>query len=433
MQLKLVVRSGETSSPAGKGGLSSLTVKLLREGTTSRDAIALEHELAEIGASLWTQEWMESSSVDLEAPTRNLDHALDLFADVILRPAFLDREFLRLKLGRLEYLKDRLVDPDLISEDVFLRLLYGASHPYGRPKLGTRETVQSITREDVIAFYNLHFVPANAALVVVGDVDPVTFAAAVEARFAGWRPGPVPPGPLVQSRPSSVASGTVFLIDRPGAAQSTLSIGRIGARLKSPDRNALLILKRALSGRINWKIRDEKAYTYEFSENFDFREGAGPFVGRGSVQTAETRHALAEIFNETCEFARDASATEVDLSELKDSMLPDTINRFETIADIAGQLGYLTSHQLPDRHFALEPRRFAKVEPADVDRLARKYFSPGRLTVLIVGDRAAIEHSLRTLPFVKKIRLLDAQGNPVHDFVALKPADAKTAAMAKSH
>ena len=84
---------------------------------------------------------------------------------------------------------------------------------------------------------------------------------------------------------------------------------------------------------------------------------------------------LAEIFNETCEFARDASATEVDLSELKDSMLPDTINRFETIADIAGQLGYLTSHQLPDRHFALEPRRFAKVEPADVDRLAQVLFA----------------------------------------------------------
>ena len=100
VKLKLVVRSGETSSPAGKSGLSSLAVKLLREGTTSRGAFALEHELTEIGASLWTQEWMESSSVEMEAPTRNLDHALDLFADVVLRPAFLDRDFLRLKLGR---------------------------------------------------------------------------------------------------------------------------------------------------------------------------------------------------------------------------------------------------------------------------------------------------------------------------------------------
>ena len=101
MKLKLVIRSGETSSPSGKGGLSALTVKLLREGTSARSAIALERDVAELGASLWTQEWMEFSSVDMETPTRNLDRALDLFADVVLNPSFLDKEFLRLKLGRL--------------------------------------------------------------------------------------------------------------------------------------------------------------------------------------------------------------------------------------------------------------------------------------------------------------------------------------------
>jgi zinc protease len=432
VRLKLVVRSGETSSPPGKEGLSALTVKLLREGTLARDAIALERDVSEIGASLWTQEWMESSSVEMETPTRSLDRALDLFADVVLNPSFVDQEFLRLKLGRLEYLKDRAVDPNDISEDVFPRLLYRAPHPYGRPKLGTLETVRSITREDVVAFYGRNFVPANTALVIVGDVAPDVIATGIETRFGAWRPGPVPPRPKLHPVSSSIASGTIYLIDRPGAAQSVLSIGRIGAGLRSADRNALILLKKALSGRISWKIRDEKAYTYEFSETFDFREGAGPFVGRVSVQTMETGNALAEIFKQTNEFARDAGTTEDDLSELKDSMLPDTINRFETIADVAGQLGYLAAHRLPNHYFALEPARFAKVIPADVDRLARKLFLPGRMTVLVVGDRAVIEDSLRSLPFVKSIRVLDAQGNPILESVALKPAPASTSAMATS-
>ena len=274
--------------------------------------------------------------------------------------------------------------------------------------------------------------PANTALVIVGDVAPDVIATAIETRFGAWRPGPVPPRPKLHPVSSSVASGTIYLIDRPGAAQSVLSIGRIGAGLRSADRNALILLKKALLGRISWKIRDEKAYTYEFSETFDFREGAGPFVGRVSVQTMETGNALAEIFKQTNEFARDAGTTDDDLSELKDSMLPDTINRFETIADVAGQLGYLAAHRLPNRYFALEPTRFAKVIPADVDRLARKLFLPGRMTVLVVGDRAVIEDSLRSLPFVKNVRLLDVQGNPILESVALKPAPASTSAMATS-
>ena len=315
---------------------------------------------------------------------------------------------------------------------MFPRLLYRAPHPYGRPKLGTLETVRSITREDVVAFYGRTFVPANTALVIVGDVDPDVIATAIEARFGAWRPGPVPPRPELLPVSSPVASGTIYLIDRPGAAQSVLSIGRIGAGIRSPGRNALVLLKKALTGRISSKIRDEKAYTYEFSETFDFREGAGPFVSRVSVETMETGNALAEIFKQTNEFARDASTTDDDLSELKDSMLPDTVNCFETIADVAGQLGYQAAHRLPDRYFALEPARFAKVIPADVDRLARKFFSPGRMTVLVVGDRALIEDSLRTLPFVKSIRLLDAQGNSVLESVALKPGHAATAAVATS-
>ena len=198
VQVKLVIRSGETAAPSRKSGLPLLTINMLKEGTKSRSAMDLENEWIDLGANLWTEGWMESCSVNLAAETQQLDQSLDLFADVSLNPAFLDKEYLRLKLVRLEEIQARADDRAQLAEDVFPRLLYPPKHPYSRTRYGTRASVQSITREDVQAFYAWTFVPANAALIVAGDVDPDVITAALEARFGKWSPAPIPVAPRVE-------------------------------------------------------------------------------------------------------------------------------------------------------------------------------------------------------------------------------------------
>ena len=161
--------------------------------------------------------------------TRHLERGLDLYADVILNPSFPESELGPLKLERLLNLKARGDDAELVAMDVFPRLIYGPDHPYGRPERGTPGSIQSITRDDVVAFYRKIFVPGNAALVVVGDVRPDAITAALESRFRAWAPGPIPRHPSLPPTPAPAGYGSVFLIDKPGAVQSILTLCKVGA------------------------------------------------------------------------------------------------------------------------------------------------------------------------------------------------------------
>ncbi len=413
VRLRLVVRSGETSAPRGKDGLGVMTVNLLEEGTKSRSAQQLESDLGEIGASLSTEGTMESSTVSLTTVTRHLARALELFADAILSPAFADNEYLRLKLHRLAELEDRADNAEEIAADVMPRLLYLPAHPYARTALGTFESVRAITREEIIAFYERHYVPENAALVVVGDVRPDAIVAALEARFGHWPPGPVPQPPALPQAPWPTVVPPIYLIDHPGAAQSVISIGRPGTSIRSPDRHPLLILKDKLAGRINTNLVDGKGVSYGFLSTLDPRRGAGPFVLTGSVPTSQTKRTLVEIFNELNDLAGASPISEEELTDIRRGLLPDWIDRFETITDVATQVAYLVSHRLPDDYFAREPAHLDVVTKAEIDRLAPQFLAPWRMTILVVGDRSRLEKPLRSLPFGRTIRLLDTGGKPV--------------------
>ena len=193
----LIVKSGETSTPQGKEGLGSIAASLLDEGTKTRDSLQIAGEQAEIGAALAAAGELESTTVSLTTLTRHLERGLDLYADIILNPSFPEKELHRLKLQRLAQLKARADDAEQTADAVFPRLIYGLDHPYGRPDDGTPSSVQSITRDDAVAFYKRIMVPGNAALVVVGDIRPDTITAALEARLRTWSPGPVPQAPSV--------------------------------------------------------------------------------------------------------------------------------------------------------------------------------------------------------------------------------------------
>jgi zinc protease len=413
VQLKLVVRSGETSVTRDKSGLATITVNMLEEGTRSRDALQLESDLSEIGASLWTEGLAESCTVNLTTVTRHLDRALDLLADAVLNPSFSDKEFLRLRLAWIEYLKSRADHADQIAEDIFPRLLYPREHPYSWAKAATVESVRLITRQDVVAFYDWAFVPANATLIVVGDVALDKITGALEARFGAWPARALPSAPDLRLMPSPAVGPTIYLIDKPGATQSVLYIGRIGTSVRSLDRHALVILKDQLGGRIGANLCDDKACTYGFAESFDFRKGAGPFFVKGAVHLFETRAALAEVFKEMSDLAGARPVTDEEIADIQEGKLPSWIDSFETNADVVRQLAYKVSHELPDHYFARELPAFFAVNKNHVDRVAKTYLAPRRMTILVVGDRSWIEESIKSLPFGKHLRLLDADGNPL--------------------
>ena len=163
LTLELVVKGGETLTPAGKEGLASLTASLLTEGTASRDALALSGASNEVGASLGSGADLEGMTVSLSTLSGSATKALELFTDVLLHPSFPAKDLERLRIQRLGALLRQADNPQMVAGIVFPRLLYGATHPYGRPQMGTPKSVKGLTREDVVAFHKQLFVPNNAA------------------------------------------------------------------------------------------------------------------------------------------------------------------------------------------------------------------------------------------------------------------------------
>jgi zinc protease len=423
----LVVKSGETVTPRGKEGLGSMTAGLLDEGTKTRDALQLAGALAEIGATLGAVGELESTTVSLTTLKRHLEEALDLYTDVLLNPTFPDKEVKRLKLERLAHLKARADDAEQTAAAVFPRLIYGVDHPYGRPDLGTPRTIESISRDDASAFYKRIMVPGNAALVVVGDVTADDITASLQTRLRTWAAGPVPrPAPLaITSGPAR--RDTIYLIDKPSAAQSVLTMGKIGAARRSPDFFALSLMNAILGGqfvsRINMNLREDKGYSYGADSSFSFLRGPGPFEARATVQTAVTKESLVELIKELTDITGPRPVTAQELAFAKQRINQGFPSRFETTFGVAGQVAILVADELPDDEFDRYQSRIEAVTKADVDRVAREYITLEHMAILVIGDKTQIERPLRSLSFVKSIRLLDKEGNSLP-----APAAAKAAA-----
>ncbi|MFO0952044.1 MAG: insulinase family protein [Isosphaeraceae bacterium] len=415
LSIQLMCKGGENLVPAARDGLAALTASVLTEATTTLDSLALAGELSEIGAAIVSSGGLESTSVRITTLSRHRDRALGLFADVVLRPAFHEKDVARQKFRRVSMLRARTDHPESVAGVVFNRVLYGESHPYGRPPEGTPETVGAVTREDLVKFHKQVFVPGNAAVVVVGDTTADAIAPAVEAALKGWPGGKAPAVDLPKPppRPEGVQ---LYLVDKPSAAQSVLRIGQVGVPRKHPDYVALTVMNAVLGGqfssRINLNLREDKGFTYGAGSGYDFRVGPGPFEAETSVATPVTKESLAELIKELTEFGSTRPVTDQELAFAKDRIICGFPSQFQTTAGVASSLAELFVYDLPDDDLTRYPARVEALTRADVERAARDHLDPKRLTVVVVGDRAKVEGPLKTLPFVKEVRLVDDQGNP---------------------
>jgi zinc protease len=427
--LNLVVKGGGTLVPPGKEGLASLAGDLLTEGTKTRDSLQITAELSELGASINGGGAAESCNLSLTTLARNLTRALDIYTDVLLNPAFPEKELERLRTQRLSMLLRQVDSAPGIASLAFPKLLYGETHPYGRPNMGTPKSVKGLTRDDVVSFYQALFVPNNAALVVAGDTTPDAIIPILESALKGWKPGS--PVATTLPEPPSPKPVTVYLIDRPGSAQSILTVGQVGVARNNPDYFPLTIMNAVLGGqfssRINLNLREDKGYTYGARSSFNFAKGPGPFEANAPVKTADTKLALVEMIKELTDITGPRPATDVEVAFAKDRLIKGFPARFESIGGggggrrggggggggLSGTLAELVLYDLPNDYFTTYRSRVEAVTPADVSRVAKKYLDPSRMTILVVGDRAAIESEIKSLPFAKVINLLDKDGQPV--------------------
>jgi zinc protease len=399
--VSLIVKSGAAADPSGKYGLASLTAAMLDEGAGTRDALALADAIDYLGASIGTGASFDASSVSLYTPVSRLADALVLMADVAIRPTFADNEVERLRKERLTSLQQIRDNPPAIGATAFPRLVYGAAHRYGTGMAGTTASVTELTAADIRSFHAQHYHPGNAHLVVVGDVQPDAVVAMLEKSFGSWKPSAGMPEPKL--RPTMTApeprARTVYLIDKPGAAQSVIRIGWSGVPRSTPDYYAIQVLNTILGGsftsRLNTNLRETHGYAYGAGSGFDMRLEAGPFSASANVQTDKTSESLTEFFKELTGILEPVSAEE--LEKAKNYLALGFPGDFETTRDIAAKLTEQVVYGLPDGIFNEYVAKIQAVTAADVARVAQQYVTPDRFAVVVVGDLKTIEAGVRTL------------------------------------
>jgi zinc protease len=408
--LELVIKTGNAANPKGQAGLADLVADMLDEGTKTRSALAIADDVATLGASLSTNAGWDATSIAVSGLSETIDKALEIWADVVLEPAFDDKELSRVRENLVTALRRRKDSPPQVAGLTFARVLYGAEHPYGWPANGTEDTVKLLTTADLRKFYETYFRPNNAVLVVAGDITEASLRGKLEPLLKTWKTKPIPAVKL--PKPAAIAKTKVFLVDKAGAPQSSIRIGLVGIDRRSPDYYKALVMNHILGGsfkRLGLNLREAKGWTYGVSSFFEARRTPGPWTAGGEFIAVHTADSVAEILKEI-KTLRDEDVSDKELQDTKDELVKAFPARFSTVNQIAAQMAALAVYDLPDNELSTYTKKVSAVSRADVHKMAQKYLQSEKLAVVVVGDQKGNEAALRKLA---DLEVRDLDGNTI--------------------
>ena len=398
VDVQVLVDAGAARDPADLPGLATFTALMLQQGAGTRGALDVADEAAFLGAQLNTTATLDGAVASLHVPRRRLEAALDLLADVVLRPSFSDSEVARQRELRRAQLVQQRDEPVAVANVAFPAIVYGPGHPYGHPLNGTDGATTALTRDRVAGFYRSYYRPNDARILMVGDITLAEARGLVAARFGAWQQGDVPG--LAGGTAPTPATRAVYLIDKPGAAQSVIRIGHIGPARSTPDWYALEVLNTILGGaftsRLNQNLRETHGYTYGAFSQFAARRLAGAFVALASVVTAKTDSSLVEFLRELRRI-REEPVPEGELAKAKAYVTLGLPGDFETTGGAAARFREVLGYGLPLDYYDRYIERIGAVTSADVQRVARQYIDPDHFDIVVVGDKAQIEAGIRAL------------------------------------
>jgi len=415
VQFALLVDAGYAADQFATPGTAALAMNMLDEGTKSRSALEIAEELGQLGAELSVGSSLDNSYVRLSVLRENVDRALELYADVILNPAFPEADLQRLKAQQLAGIQREKSSPMQVALRVFPRLLYGEGHAYGNPMTGsgTEASVRALGREDLVRFHQTWFRPNNATLIVVGATSLDEIQPKLERLFRGWRAGEVPQKNLASVEPRASA---VYLIDRPGAPQSFIMAGHLVAPKANPDEVALgtanYILGGNFNSRLNMNLREDKHWSYGARTLIFDARGQRPFIAYAGVQSDRTKESLAEVLKELRGIIGANPPTADELQRARSGQTLTLPGRWETNRAVLGSLDEIVTFGLPADYWSTYADRVNALELEQVRQAARQLVHPEHVIWVVVGDREKIEAGVRELG-LGEVHLIDADGNPV--------------------
>ncbi len=397
------------AEPAGLDGIATIMVNALSEGCGPYTAEEFAAELERCGATLGSHVDYTGARISLEVPASRLSRALSLLAEALRAPTFAETEVERLVRNRLDEIPHELANPGRRAAKQLAAELFPATSRMSRPRQGTTETVARIDSAGVRALYQAQLRPATATAIVVGDLTGIDLDAELTGSLGAWTGdaiGPVPVPPVTASDESRVV-----IVDRPGAVQTQILIGRTGPDRHDPSWPALVAgtycLGGTLTSRLDRVLREEKGYTYGMrafaqvlrspaADAAAGGTGASVLAMSGAVDTASTGPALADLRTVLDTLAADG-LTDAERDLAVQNLVLVAPLRYETAGAVAGTLADQVEQHLPDDYQADLYRRLAATTTAEATAAVVAAFPAGRLVTVLVGDAAQIREPVEAV------------------------------------
>jgi len=416
VNFSLLVESGYSADPTDDPGTASFEQRMLEEGTPTRDSLKIGEELESLSANFNATANLDWSVVSLNTLKATMDPSLEIYADLILHPAFPQKEFDRLQRERLAAIQREKVTPQPMALRVVPGLLYGKGHPYAVPftGTGTEASVKKMTREDLAKFHETWFKPNNATLLVVGDTTIGEIKPKLEKLFATWKPGEVPQRtvPHVAEPEKTV----VYLIDRPGSGQSVIFGAQLAPPRNDPDAVDLQLVNNIFGGkfssRINMNLREDKHWSYGVFSVLPAARGQRPYISVSAVQTDKTKESIEELVKEYRDIVGPKPITEAEVKDEQDNATLGLPGTFETVQQLGNAYGTILQYSLPEDYYNTFTQKALALTPPTANETAKKYILPDHLVWVVVGDMSKVEGGIRELN-LGEVHKIDADGNPV--------------------
>ncbi|MDH4099552.1 MAG: insulinase family protein [Nitrospirota bacterium] len=385
--VNVLIKAGSVNDPVEKAGLASLTAGLLDEGTKTRTSTQISEEIDFVGGSLSSGGGDDYATAGLTILKKDLNLGMELLADIMVNPSFPEKEVQRKIRETMASIKKSEEDPASVASKAFAKNLFG-EHPYGRPTIGTEETVQKITRDDVVGFYNSYFAPNRVIMAVVGDVTEEEIKGLLKKYFGEWKPKEVPAQTLPAAK--SFKGRKVVSVDR-DLTQTTILLGHLGVKRENPDFYALVVMNYILGGggfssRMMDNIRDNLGLAYGVDSTFSAPKEVGSFEVSMQTKNESANKAIFEVLKEI-EMIRTHPVTDRELDDAKSYLTGSFPLRLDTNAKIARMLAGIELFNLGLDYVDKYPAYITAVTKEDVMRVAKQYLSVEDYLLVVVGNQ----------------------------------------------
>ena len=408
ISFRLAFRAGDANDPPQLPGLMDMMSHLLSEGTESRTSRQIAEEIERLGATLSVGSTSDFTTIAASSLSIYAEEILELLADVTLRSTFPQNEVDLARENTKQLLIQQRAQPSFLASERMAKVIFG-EHPYAAIS-PTEEMLDALTRDELLSFRISTFIPNNAVLIVIGDFQNDSLVRQVEELFADWGSGNIrqAASPALPRR----TERTIYLVDRPGSAQSNIVIANQAITRSSSDYFPMLLMHTVLganaSSRMFMNLREHKGYTYGAYTNLDARRLAGTFRATAEVRTAVTGPSLHEFFYELDRIREKAVSAE-EIINAKSYLTGVFPIRIETQDGLIDQFVNIKMLDLPDNYLRAYRDQVEAVTVDQIQAVAQKYVRPDLAAVVVVGDAAEISEEIK--PYSEKIEVYDTDGN----------------------